>query len=625
MLVAATLVGVPAVLLASASPASAHARVVRTEPAAQAVAPTSPGQVVVVFDEAVDASLGVLTVRGPDGRPAQRGAAVRGADDRSVVVQLVADPPTGSYVVRYRMVSDDGHPVSGGFGFSIGRPSTPSGPAGPAADDGPATVDPVVQGLLSSGRYVGFLGLVVLGGAAVMAVAFRRERLDLRRPRAWAVAGGLLAAAGTLAALVAQGPYETGRSLGRLDRQLLLAVAGSTVGAAQVVRLVLLLVLVPVAARLLGPGVPGAGGRSRRDGLLIAAGAVGVLFTWPFSGHAGAEPLWPLAVAAGAVHLAATAVWVGGLLVLARGLLPAADPAELAAVLPVWSRRVAVVMAALVGSGVVQALLTVDSPALLAGTGYGRLLIAKSLAVAVVLALASRARRLVPLAVARGTASGGVTSTAVARPGGTATATATATRTVTVAAGSPPVPAGTDVRPLRTLVRVELAIAAVVLALATALVQTPPARATASPALASLASLASPAEQEQEPDPAVGHHAATSYSGFIRTPSLTVAVDVLPAVVGVNTVAITALDRSGAPVEVTAWTATAALPGRDVPDVPLGLRPFALGVAAGSPTLPAPGDWVFSITIRTGAGAPVTLTHTVPIGPAPSAGPAPQP
>jgi hypothetical protein len=110
--------------------------------------------------------------------------------------------------------------------------------------------------------------------------------------------------------------------------------------------------------------------------------------------------------------------------------------------------------------------------------------------------------------------------------------------------------------------------------------------------------------------------APTAYSGFIRTPLNTVAVDVTPATAGINTVGFTVLDAQGLPVPVKHWSATATLPGSTAAPVAIALSPFGDSSATAAPQLPTAGQWTFKITVRTGSAAPVTFTHVVPIAPA---------
>jgi hypothetical protein len=130
----ATLLG--ALLLATApllagSPAQAHAELLSTAPAEGDVVETLPGTVELTFSEAV-ATPAYVVVNGPDGEPVDDG-------DPRVVDGVVTQPTVGTgaagaYTVDFRVVSADGHAVSGRVGFIVGSGNGP--PPAPTAESG---------------------------------------------------------------------------------------------------------------------------------------------------------------------------------------------------------------------------------------------------------------------------------------------------------------------------------------------------------------------------------------------------------------------------------------------------------------------------------------------------------
>lgn len=143
---------------------------------------------------------------------------------------------------------------------------------------------------------------------------------------------------------------------------------------------------------------------ARAEALLLAALAV-VLVT--ASSHAAAaSPTAPGAVAADAVHLLATGLWIGALVPLALLLRVASRDAGADArphaVLAArrFSRAALIVMMLLVASGLMNALVQVESVAGLAGTTHGRLLLGKLALLVPILALAAVNRRRVLPALA---------------------------------------------------------------------------------------------------------------------------------------------------------------------------------------------------------------------------------
>ncbi|SCL19749.1 copper resistance CopC/CopD family protein [Micromonospora inyonensis] len=419
---AGLLVVLVALLLAPAGPASAHAVLVSSSPAASAVVPSAPAEVVLTFSESVRQVPGKIRVLAPDGSRADRGEP---AFDGSVVtVRLAPDGARGTYLVSYRVVSADSHPVSGAFTYSVGAPSTP-----PVDSGTDSRADPVVGLTIKVAKYLTYAGLLLLVGPVLMIGTFWPRRLSRTGPSRVAWAGFGLVAVGTLVGLWAQVPYTTGGGLLDVDGAGLRDALGSDFGLAHLVRLGLL----AASAFLLRPLLAGRGGRADRVILAILGGAA--LFTWPLAGHPAASPAPPLSIFVDAVHLGSMAVWLGGLVVLAGFLLPGADEHELDAILPVWSRWAALAVAALLLAGTVNALIEVGSPAALVDTTYGWLLIAKIALFALVVGVAAVSRNLVRR------------WREAARP-----------------------------RPLRRALWLELAVAAVVLGVTATLVQTTPAR-----------------------------------------------------------------------------------------------------------------------------------------------------
>ncbi|MGH3075873.1 MAG: copper resistance CopC family protein, partial [Gaiellales bacterium] len=112
-------------LTAAAFPAAAqaHANLLRTDPAAGSVVANAPAQIVLHFDQQVrDVA---STVTNDQGDAVTSGAASNAPNDvRALVIPLQKGLADGDYTVRWRIVSTDGHIISGVFaiGFGAGRP-----------------------------------------------------------------------------------------------------------------------------------------------------------------------------------------------------------------------------------------------------------------------------------------------------------------------------------------------------------------------------------------------------------------------------------------------------------------------------------------------------------------------
>ncbi|GHH63126.1 hypothetical protein GCM10017673_03460 [Streptosporangium violaceochromogenes] len=129
---------------AFASPAVAHDALRGSDPAKGAKV-ESLREVKLTFTAKV--RFPVVVVHTSDGTPWHEGKAV--ADGQVVTQRLKDDLPPGGYVIAYRVVSSDGHPIEGEIPFTLTgakRPSpsaTPSpGPSGSPASPGAETAAP---------------------------------------------------------------------------------------------------------------------------------------------------------------------------------------------------------------------------------------------------------------------------------------------------------------------------------------------------------------------------------------------------------------------------------------------------------------------------------------------------
>ncbi len=102
--------------LLTATAASAHTELVGSTPAdgAQIDAAT---EVTLTFSEAVGPEFSDVVVTGADGSTWQAGAAQ--VDGATVTQPLSPDIPGGVYDVAWRVVSDDGHPVTGTLSVTV--------------------------------------------------------------------------------------------------------------------------------------------------------------------------------------------------------------------------------------------------------------------------------------------------------------------------------------------------------------------------------------------------------------------------------------------------------------------------------------------------------------------------
>jgi LPXTG-motif cell wall-anchored protein len=152
--------------VAGAAPAAAHDYLVATNPAGGGAAATSPRQVSLTFNEAVNTRFAVVQVTGPSGGLWQDGGPhVLGT---TVTQPLRPLGPAGPYRVTWRVVSADGHPVDGTFSFTLrtagsGTPAPSAAqPAAPAAGTSSSSWLPLAGGLVA-------VALLLAAAAALLA------------------------------------------------------------------------------------------------------------------------------------------------------------------------------------------------------------------------------------------------------------------------------------------------------------------------------------------------------------------------------------------------------------------------------------------------------------------------
>src|SRR3954451_1081696 len=111
------LVLVTGVTLGFASPASAHATLQATTPADRAHLDAVPAVVTLQFSENIGADVGSVKVFDGAGKQVDNG----NLETRNNVITLGLQSGLGdnAYIVTYRVVSADSHPVRGAFTFPV--------------------------------------------------------------------------------------------------------------------------------------------------------------------------------------------------------------------------------------------------------------------------------------------------------------------------------------------------------------------------------------------------------------------------------------------------------------------------------------------------------------------------
>ena len=349
--------------------AFAHASLVATEPRDGSMVAQAPKTVRLRFNEPVTPA--VIRVIDSDGR-IRNDAAVHAANE-TIEITLPTGLPAGTQVISYRVISADGHPVAGSM---IGRNGMGK------STTVPTNSDSALGTLIWLSRIGLYLGLFV-GVGGVFFNAWTADARIRSKPVVAALTLGLVSAA---VALGCQGldllglPIRDILNLAPWQAAIATTLGPSLVIAAAAMGLSCL------ALRLLS---------AKAARTLSAVALAGVGLSLAASGHASTAPPQWLTRPAVFLHAIGLAWWVGALLPLMALALRPAQP--LLPVLQRFSKGAVPVVGVVALTGLLLALIQVESFQALTSTRYGWILCIKLALVAVLLALAALNRfRLTP-------------------------------------------------------------------------------------------------------------------------------------------------------------------------------------------------------------------------------------
>ena len=104
---------------AHTTPVSAHAQLLKAEPARRAVLDKAPTQVRLWFNEEIEGAYTSLSVLNANKKPVTDAKPRVVSDDPKSVVLPLPDLEPGKYSVKFRVLSVDGHVVNSSFDFTV--------------------------------------------------------------------------------------------------------------------------------------------------------------------------------------------------------------------------------------------------------------------------------------------------------------------------------------------------------------------------------------------------------------------------------------------------------------------------------------------------------------------------
>ena len=369
--------------LAAPAAASAHATLTRTSPSASATLTQPPAQVSLTYSEPIEARFAIVSVTDAAGKQVTAGPPHGAPGDPTTLVARLRPISSGWYLVYWRVVSADGHPVRGAFTFAVGPNAGPS-PQFPI----PSLSETATTSQLLIARWIVFLSLMSAVGLFVLRALIARPLVRTLRGSSLRALG--IALAGSLAvALVAIPIYvvlATAQFALRsaFDLGATVPLVRSSAFGRAYTDLELVVALFALAA-----GVAVLVDRPEREqrslaelqsvtGALLAAAACVVVPG--IAGHGGQTSPRGLSIPFDALHVGAGSVWVGGLvglLVLWRSTGELLRVAALSFVVPRFSRIAFTSVMLLIASGVVRSLQYLPTLASFWQTSYGKTLLVK--------------------------------------------------------------------------------------------------------------------------------------------------------------------------------------------------------------------------------------------------------
>jgi copper transport protein len=381
--------------LALPAAAWAHAALLQTSPVASRVVNTPPPEVSLRYSEPVEPRFAIVSVTDAAGDRETAGTPSRSPANADTLIVPLKKLTEGWYLVYWRVISVDGHPVRGAFTFAVG-PNP--GPAPQFAI--PSISETAATPKLVTARWIAFLSVMAAIGLFVLRIAIARpmvSRVTGTRLRAVTFAFGVASLVALLAVPVyfllstadfalrsfwsfgALFPLIRVSAFGRgwLDLELVFALFAGAAG---------------VAIWLDRPER-----RERSVAAVIAltgalGGAAACLLVPATVGHAGQTSPRGWSIAFDWFHLAGGSLWVGGLIglvVLATSLPAARRVAGLVVCVPRFSNVALVSVLVLIGAGIGSSVQHLPTFASLWQTSYGKALLVKIALLGAALLLAS--------------------------------------------------------------------------------------------------------------------------------------------------------------------------------------------------------------------------------------------
>jgi copper transport protein len=389
------LLAVAAGALALPAAAWAHAVLLRTVPLPSAVLNHSPPVVLLTYSEAVEPRFAIVSVTNASGTQESAGPPRRSASNPKTLVVPLHRLAQGWYLVYWRAISVDGHPVRGAFTFAVG-PNPGPAPQFPV----PSTSETAATPRLITARGIAFVSLMAAIGLFILRIGIARpvvRQVSDTRLRAVSIAFAVASAVALVAipvyVIISTADFAL-RSAFDLGNVLPL-VRDSALGRGYLDLELSFALFVVAAAIAIWIDQPVRPKRSIAELLSVGGAylaAAATLVIPGLAGHAAETAPRGASLVADWAHVVAGSLWVGGLiglLVLWWSFPTARRVPGLMVCVPRFSNVAFVSVLVLIGSGVGAAIIHMPTLASMWQTSYGQAILVKIGLLATALLLAA--------------------------------------------------------------------------------------------------------------------------------------------------------------------------------------------------------------------------------------------
>lgn len=358
------------ILIVPVQHVSAHAYLENSNPADQSHIKTAPEKVTLVFNEEIEADFPLIEVKDSSGKQVETGkTSVSKKNNHMVEASLPAELKADVYSVSWRVVSADGHAVTGIISFKLGDTKATFQESEVPSSGADLQISSIQKAIL----YIGFslfIGVLVFGLGLYPRKEQISEKISGRLKKVTWIALALLGVA-LFMQLFVQTSITTGVSISEsFGPSKLAAFLTTKTGYIWISEFIVWLLLAIFTIMMFFKNK-----QWSWFALLTESALIGYLiFAKAQNGHAAASADKIVSITADMLHMIAASVWVGGILVLLF-VLPKTGKAR-----EIWSRLAIVAIiavASILVSGLLMAVMNIGQMSNLFTTNYGQILLFK--------------------------------------------------------------------------------------------------------------------------------------------------------------------------------------------------------------------------------------------------------